>query len=174
MNDATMPSGFRIQDAMAHAAALRDTLLADPDYAFDADLLRDTLDSETSAVDVLRRVVRFVLDSDALADAAKTRLTDLAGRKTRYERRSEQARATALAMMEALGMRSLPDPEFTASIGAGRLGVVIVDDAVLPETFVKTERRPDKALIGAALKAKQDVPGAVLSNGPATLTIRSK
>ena len=170
----TMPSGWRIGLAISHAAELRDTLLADPDFAFDADLLRDTLDGETDAINTLRRVVRFVLDTEAMADAVKARMTDLAARRARYDRRAENGRATAMAMMDALGMKALPDAEFTASISAGRPSVVITEPALVPDAYEQTERKINKADIGAALKAGQDVAGAMLSNAVPTLTIRSK
>ncbi len=174
MSAPTPPSAYRIQQAVAHAHELRDALLADPDYAFDPDLLRDTLDSETDAVALVRRLVRYVLDTDAMAAAAKARLADLAARKARFEARSDRARATVQQMLEALDIRSLADPEFSLSVSQGRGSVVIVDEASVPEQFIKTERRIDRAGIGAALKAGALVAGAVIGNAQQTLTIRTK
>lgn len=171
----TMPSGWRIEQAMAIADAVKRRLLADdPELAADEAMLSDMLDGEVDALDLVRRIVRFALDAGSLADAADARATDLIARRDRFKRRAETARAAAFGMLDALGERRLMDAEFTASIGTGRSSLVLTDESALPDTLMRTTRVPDRAAILAALKAGQAVPGAEMSNAPPLLTIRKK
>jgi hypothetical protein len=51
--------------------------------------------------------------------------------------------------------------------------VQILDEAAIPSQFWKrADPALDKKAIGDALKAKQDVPGATLSNGGETISLR--
>jgi hypothetical protein len=174
MKESRAPSAFHIEQAMSAAQAVRQAILQDdPDLAADETALRDLLDGETDVYDVLRRMVRFVLDSEALAGAAKERIEKLSERKARFEKRAQAGRGAVLAMMDALGDRKITDAEFTVSLRDGHAAVFITDEAALPEQFVKVTRAPMKTEIGKALKAGEEVAGAVLANGMPQLTIRS-
>ena len=167
------PSAFRIEQAMAAADAVRHAILADdPDFASDETALRDLLDGETDAYDMLRRMVRFALDSDAQADAADARAKAISARKARFERRAQSARGAILAMMDALGEVKFSDPEFTVTMRAPVAGVMIIDETALPAQFVKTTAMPMKKDIAAALKSGLEVPGAVLANGMPSIIIK--
>jgi hypothetical protein len=52
--------------------------------------------------------------------------------------------------------------------------VVITNKEALPEQFIRIKREEDKVAIKDALKRGEIVPGAELSNGGETLTIRRK
>lgn len=177
MNDAVVaPSGWRIEQAMAAWQSARARLLAeDTDLAADEAALAELLGPEEGDVrDILRRCLLAALHAASMADAAARRIEDMRGRQDRYRRRGEQARATAFAMMEALGERKVELPDCTATISAPRPGVMIVDADALPGQFVRLKREPDKAAIGAALKAGETVAGAELANGMPSLQIRTK
>jgi hypothetical protein len=170
----TAPSAYRIEQAMAVAQSLRQRLLQDdPDLAADEAALRDTLDGETDVYDLMRRLARFTLDAEAMAAAAKARAENLAARKQRYERRAQAARGALFGMLDAMGERRLDDAEFTATISAGRKQVVITDEAAIPDRFWETSRTLKKADVNAAVKAGEDVPGAMQTNGLPTLTIKA-
>ena len=166
------PSAYRVEQAMACAAsfsaALRQEIGED-----DHDRLLLALDSETDAIDLLRRVVRASLEADAQADAADARIRDLTARRERFRARKEAARGLAFAMLDALGLSRLDDPEFTVSIGKSRQKVVVTDEATLPEAFWRVSRAPDMATVNAALKVGP-VPGVEMANGMPSLTIRTK
>ena len=167
-----VPSSFRVEQAMAcaasFAAALRQEIGED-----DHDRLLMALDSETDAIDLLRQVVRASLEADAQADAADARVKALTARRDRFRARKEAARGLAFAMLDALGLSRLDDPEFTASIGKPRQKVLVTDEAALPEAFWRVSRAPDVATINAALKVGP-VPGVEVSHGMPSLTIRTK
>ena len=74
----TPPSPYRVQQALAVARELRARLEADgTDLSADEDLLHDTLDGETDALDVVRRLIRHSLAMTAMADAAEKRIAAL-------------------------------------------------------------------------------------------------
>ena len=174
MSEVTAPSAFRVEQAMSAAQAVRHHILqSDPDLASDETALRELLDAETDVYAVLRRMVRFALDSDSLAKAAGERADNLKARQGRYKRRCEMARGAVLAMMDALGEKRFPDAEFTVTIRPGTPGVYITDEDALPDSYIKIERTPLKADIGAALKQGEIIPGAELANGMPTLQIKA-
>jgi hypothetical protein len=173
-NEVRAPSSFRVEQAMAAAGALRQSILADdPDLASDETALRDLLDGETDVYDVLRRMVRFVLDAESLADAAGERVEKLNARKARFQKRANLGRGAVLAMLDALGDKKFTDAEFVVTMRPGTPSVYVLDEDALPEQFVKVTRAPMKAEIGKALKAGQDVPGATIGNGIPTLAIKA-
>ena len=76
--------------------------------------------------------------------------------------------------MGAAGLNKLMMPDFTASLGQGRPRVIVVDEALIPETFWKTERTLRKADLGKALKDGEQIAGAALSNAEPVLTVRTR
>ena len=153
----------------------RNLLENDADLAVDERVLHDMLDGEApDAMDVLRRCIRASLWAEALAEAAKARADDIAARAKRYQARADALRNAVTGALDCLGLHRLQDAEFTASLTLGRPGVVITDDAVIPNEFCRVTRSPDKKAIGDALKAGRDVPGAMLNNPQPTLTLRTK
>lgn len=159
---------------MAIADAVRRRLLADdPDLAADEDVLRDTLDGETDALDLVRRLVRFSIAASVMEKAAAGRVQALQTRKARFAARAEAARGAAFGMLDALGLSRLDDAEFTASIRDGQPGVIVTDEDALPDEFVKVARAPDKTAIGAAIRAGRSVPGAEIANGSPSLQVRT-
>ena len=62
--------------------------------------------------------------------------------------------------------------EGTVSLRNGPPKVIITNESEIPVDFWRVRREPDKSKIGAALKAHEFVPGAVLSNPEMSLTIR--
>jgi Siphovirus Gp157 len=172
------PSPFRVEQAMSVLLSARARLEADdPDLAADEGMLADILGSDPEtcdAMDVLHRVLRAAQHAKDMADGAEARAKTIGERRDRYKRRAEMLRGIAFAAMDALGERRVELPDLTATIAAGRPAVVVTDEAAIPEGFIRTTRAPDKALIGAALKAGGAVPGAEMSNAAPTIQIRSK
>lgn len=174
MSDA--PNAYRIEQAMAAWHAARARLLADDaDLAGDEAALIALLGPETGEIeDILHRVLRAALHAKDMAEAAEQRIADIQSRRDRYRRRAEQARGTAFAIMDALGIRKAELPDVTATIAAPKAAVVVTDETALPEQFIRTRREPDKAALMVALKGGAEVPGAVLNNGLPSLQLRTK
>jgi hypothetical protein len=162
--------------AIAELMRVRQQLLVDdPTIADDERLFSDLLSGEGGdAMEVVNRLVRAALHAGSMATAAKVRVLDLEQRAQRYANREKSLRAAVMSVLEALGMKRHEEPDFSVSISAGSPSVQIIDAGALPDAFVVTERRPDKVVISAALKAGQEVPGATLSNSGPRITIRTR
>lgn len=165
-----------MEQAVSSWQSLRARLLqADPELATDEAALSALLGGEQATIaEMLERLLKGANFAESMANAAKLQLADLTERKGRYERRAQAMRGTAFAIMEVLGEKKMELPGLTASIGAGAQAVFVTDEDKLPPQFLRTTTEPDKAAIGAALKAGEEVEGAFLGNGLPKLTIRTK
>lgn len=161
-----------------HAAhtdrALRDELLRRfPSLADDEQVLLDTLDGESNFDRQILAVLRSADHDEMLAEGIAARLDDLQTRKTRLVERVAQKRAAILAAMQMADRKKVELPDATVSVRAVPATVIITDEALIPPAYFEPQApRLSKAAIKTALNAGTDVPGAVLSNGGATLSIR--
>ena len=137
--------------------------------------LRQALDEEGVSVDrILSILGRAKLDTKMMVEMIEARMEALAGRLKRYERQEANIKATLLRAMQILGLPSFRDPEFNAAVRTGNPKVIITDINALPEHCVRIKREPDKTLIGQILSDGGEVPGAMLSNAEAYLTLGAK
>jgi Siphovirus Gp157 len=174
----TLAPHQRAQAAILIQAVKARLLAEDPDIADDPDLLRDMLDGESDAVDLIRALIRASIDADLLAEATRKRQAEIAGRAERAERRKLAFRAAAFALMDLAGIVRLPEPDFLARIQAGQPHLGELDLDALPPDYVEVEvevsRRPLKERILADLKAGQTIPGAKLLRGLPFIVINRK
>lgn len=170
------PSAYQIEQAMAAAGTVISALvLDDPANADDHRLIADMIEGETDAVNVVRALIRYSIEAQSLADAAKERVEALRVRKDRFERRVETARSAALSMLEALNWReTLEEPDFTVSLKQAPSKILVTDPDDLDDEFVRIKREPNKTAIGKALDGGREVKGAVRSNGGTVLSVRTK
>lgn len=169
-------SAFRIEQAMAAWQAARSRLLADDaELARDESALTDLLGPEEGEIDgILSRLLRSARHAKSMADAAAETIEEMQARKARYVRRNEAMRATAFAILDALGRSKFELPDLTASVRSGQPSVVVTDEDAIPDIYVRTERKIDRATILSALKSGLTVDGAELSNSGPSLMIRTK
>ena len=166
-----MVSQWQIEQAMACVAALRHREAATPD---DDELLAMIDEAETDVFALLRSVVLAVQENESLVASIAERMKSLTERKDRFARRAESLRGTVLAMMDAMEIQKHQAPEFTISVGKPRAGLLITDEAEIPEEYTRIKREPDKKKILDDLKEGVVITGAILANGVPTLTVRSK
>jgi hypothetical protein len=169
MNASVHPAA--IERAMSIAQQLLSELGPD---AEDEILKMDMLEGSSDALEVARRLVRISLDAQALADAAKARMQDLATRHDRFRAQADRARTTVKEMLDVLEIPKLLSEDFTVSLRAGPPKLLITDEQKLAEEFWRVSRSPDRPLIKAALDAGRRVEGAVLSNSEPILTVRTR
>lgn len=141
----------------------------------DEDLIADSIEGETDALEAVSAVLRWKAEQDAMAVALKAQEGDLQARRRRFEERGAGARLAIAAFMDQCGLTKLERPEATLSLRQGAPAVVkaptfSADD--LPDDLVRLKREPDAAAIKSALEAGREVPGAMLSNGAPILTVR--
>lgn len=169
------PSAWTITAAVAAAQSALHRLEAAGDIEADEAAALAVLEQEAPAIDdVLARLLRVLDEAKASAEAAEARIDALTLRRDRYRRQAEEYRRTVFAMLDALCLRKWKNAEFSVSITDGRAGVVITDEAALPDSFVRITKTPDKTAIGCALREGHEVPGATMANGMPTLTVRTK
>jgi hypothetical protein len=154
-------------------ARLREQLLTlDPAMATDEALFHGTVDGQSDALDQMRAVIRSATEAELFADALQRHIKVLEQRRARFEARGDACRIAVRDAMEALGIKSLMAPDFTVSVTPGRPRVMVTDADMLAPEFIRTKTEPNLSAIAAALKAGDDVPGAVFSNTASVLTVR--
>jgi hypothetical protein len=162
-------------DAAYVAQQIDRLMLTYADVMEDDDALRaDMIEGSTDLDKVVSRALDHMLEADGMVAMIKDRCNAMSERQGRYQRRSDAMRGLIKELMEHANLRSLPLPEATVSLANGRQTVVITSVDELPQGYVAYEPKPDKKAIGEALKAGEDIPGAMLQTGDTSLTVRRK
>ena len=150
----------------------REALLAEfPELSEDIDTLADTLEGMSMAPDLIAEFIRNAREDEANAEALASMMRDMADRKQRFIARADKRRQAAMNVMNAIEMRKLEMPDFTASIRAVPPKVELFGD--VPKEFCNVVYVPDKSRIKEAL-TNGPVSGAHMTNGYETLTVRTK
>jgi len=152
------------------AEALRDTLSKLP--AIDECTLRDMIEGETNLHETIAEVVSILTHTEAMAEGLKGKIEELQTRKARYDNRVAFLRSSIEQAMVIGDIRKMELPDATLSLSTRAPGVMIIDEASVPAKFWKqAEPTIDKVALKAALKDKEEIPGAVLGNGSVSLTL---
>jgi Siphovirus Gp157 len=169
-------SAWHVEQAMSVWQSARARLLRDdPSLERDEAALSELLGPDEGDIEsILARTLRAARHAKAMADAAAQQIEDMQARKQRYAGRNEALRGMAFAIMDALGRPKFELPDLTASIRNGQPSVILTNEEKVPDIYVRTERRVDKATILNALKSGLTVEGCELSNSLPTLSIRTK
>lgn len=145
-----------------------------PELAEDMILRADMLEGETSMNDVLAMLVQERAAAYAMAEGVKVPVEDLRTRKARLERRGDAYTQAIEKLMGAAGLAKIVLPCATISVTAGGPSASIADESVIPERFTRVKREIDKTAINAAVKAGEEIPGVVVTNGTPRITVRVK
>jgi len=149
-------------------------IAAYPELQEDEALRADVLEGETALNEVVSRVLDHALEAESMAEAIKVRMGFMSERMGRYTRRAEAMRGLILELMTKANLRSLPLPEATIAVSAGRDSVIITDLSSVPRQLGTTSWAPDKKAIGKQLAAGVEVPGVEIKTGPDTLRVSRK
>jgi len=160
-------SGWQIEQAMSVFQSLERNFNPETDC--------EALEiAQTDVHTMLHRVIRAAMEAESMSEMCKARAADLAERKARYDRRAEQLRGVAFAVMDVLGESKIVAPDFTVSIRSGSQRVIITDENAVPDEYKKTVVSVDKKAVNDAAKEGVVIPGVEWSNALPSLTIRSK
>jgi len=155
-----------------------EALLAEyPELSEDETLRADMLEGETDAYALLGRIVNRIREAETMEAAIAQRVADLEARKSREAARNQAMRSLAFRIMRAAKLPKAVLPEATLSIRVTPPKVDIADLTMLIEQaphLTRTRIEPDKTAIKEALQAGAEVPGARLSNGVETLSVRTR
>lgn len=167
-------SSFIQIDAKQVEADIHNLIALYPELEDDRQLFLDMLEGNTGLYEIAAKAVNLKADADAMADAIKSRISDLTGRKDRFARQAEAMRKIIKSLMDAAGQTKIVLPEATISIAKGREKIIVDDVGALAQGFFKLERIADREAIKAALDAGETIPGARIEPGQPTLTVRTK
>jgi hypothetical protein len=177
MSGTRAPSGFRIAEAMSALMQAKARLLAEaPDITEDEKLLLDSIEGEAEGdpFAVIDRLVSAAIHAADMAEIANVRAIELAERKARFKRRNEQLRAIVLDMIDALGIRKLERPVYTVSLKDGIEELLIDEDAVPDDFYMRITKTLDRTATRKALKDGETLSWARLGNNKPSLVIRTK
>jgi len=156
---------------------LKEQLLVQfPGLSEDDHALADTLDGISDLDQMIVAVMRTADDDAMLVAGIEARMTELKERHARLEMRIATKRDIVGRVMERADIRKIEAPDFTLSLRNGAPKVTIIDEGLIPPSYwrEKITKSIDRAALSDALKANIAVPGAALSNGGVSLSVRKK
>lgn len=143
--------------------------------ADDDETLRDTLEGECNLTDLIEGALEQIALDGAALEGIAAHKQRLQSRESRLKKRIDNFRT---ALQTALDVAVLKTHEGAiGTITRKRISpsLVITSESDLPsEYFIPQEPKLDRKALTDALKDKQIVPGAELSNGGETIQIRWK
>lgn len=146
--------------------------LAEPEHE---ETLLDTISAAGGALeDQVVAALRWAIERKAQADALGRLVDEMEMRRSRLVEGAERVRRVVLQALQDAGRSVVKAPDMTIAVRRGNPKAMITDEMRLPERFVRTIRKPMVAEITAALRAKEAVPGAELSNGADYLWVGRK
>lgn len=194
------PAELRLHKEMEAVRVLREqiTVLAGEDV----DFIRDTIEGETSLHEAISMLTASEAEDRALIAGIKELVDKLEGRSERIERRADHKRAMIASAMDLGELPKLETPAGTVSVRSVPPKLVLIEEADIPARYWKAAAPAlDKKAVLDALKARQaavadalalddpgertaaleaakaahpEIPGATLSNGSRTISIRVK
>jgi hypothetical protein len=159
-----------VREIQNMAVALKDNGILDEG---DPLLSQSFVEGETFIPEIVGAVVKSIDEDGILVTGIKALIEELQARKSRIEGRAENKRGLIeLALMRA-EIKSVETPAATVSLRAVPPKIASVDESLIPsEYFTVPTPALDKRKLLADLKEGKQVPGAVLSNGGQSITIR--
>lgn len=141
----------------------------------DEETLADTIEGLTSLPDIVEAIIRSALADEALAAGLKGRIEDMQGRLQRLSERASSRRGMARDVMVDAGLKKITAPDFTASIRAGSVSLLVVDEAQIPGDYWQPrEPKLDRQALLSDLKLQGQIAGVALSNPEPTLSVRTR
>jgi hypothetical protein len=153
---------------------LKAALEEDGILAGDAPLLADLAEGQTNLFEAVDVLLREDLNDRILLEGLKFTLAELEARRDRIELRTQHRRALLEQALMILERRTLERPAATITLAARPSALVVSDESLIPASFFKTKPVLDRKALKEALERGATPPGAHLSNGAMTLTIRRR
>lgn len=139
----------------------------------DEEALHDAIEGETNLIEAITNAVDRVFELEAHQEALAIQIKAMGERKSRFEAQGERIRTAICVAMGAADLRKLELPKATISRKPVAPRAVITNEAEIPSKFWKpVDPKLDRKAVLDALKAKEAVPGAELSNGSETIAIK--
>lgn len=141
----------------------------------DPQLILDMIEGETSLVEAVAVIYEEMTNDIALAAGIESYIKTLSERHSRLIKAIESRRALILMAMDRTGVPTIKTPLATITMRDTAATAVITDEHKIPAQFWKPQDpKLDKKALTEALRNGDTVPGAQLSNGGISLTVRTK
>jgi hypothetical protein len=141
----------------------------------DPEFIRDTLEGEVDFESIIRSLLASMGETAAHMEGIKLYMADMNERKARLAKRSESQRALIQLALEIAERSKITLDLATVSLTPVQPKAIIQNEADIPAKYWKPQPPAlDLKALTDALKDKQEIPGATLSNGGQTVTIRRK
>jgi hypothetical protein len=165
---------YDLTHEVAHTVYLRERIRAEfPDI--DEVTLGDTVSGETNLDEALAAVARQVRLDELTVEAIEKRITEMSSRADRHQARINKGRELIAAAMERAGLKKVPAADVTISLRPVAPKLLLLDEEAVPDAYKVTPApKVDKAALKAALGEGKAIPGATLSNGGVTASLRFK
>lgn len=161
-------------NAQAVKQSIHNTFLLYPELADDEVLRADVLEGSTNLHEALAVMVRRLRDDETLCGALTDLIKTMQERRARFELRMRSIEGVIFSLMHAADLKKVELAEATLSFRNNPPKVVITDEAALPHYYLRNKPEPDKTKIKEALQLGEEIPGACLSNGSVSLSVRVK
>ncbi len=167
------PQTSAAHDVMRQTEAARMLLAAYEDIlGNDEQAKADAVEGETSLVEAMTTAIARVVEIDALEESLDGIIKRTQARRKRLQDQRDLLRTSIAVGMEVGGMKKLETALGTVSLKPAPPKVEITDETLIPARFwERQDPKLNRKALGDALKAKEDVPGATLGNGGATIAI---
>lgn len=158
-------------DAQSLLANFR-VVLADDEQA-----IHDAVEGETDLLQTFDAAIARLAEIESLADGIGDLQRKLKDRKSRLEAQADTIRAAMQHAMEVASIRKHEAPAGTASLRNVAPTLRIIEESEIPSRFFEPQppKLDKKALLDALKTAsveKTSIPGAELSNGGVTVSIK--
>jgi hypothetical protein len=141
----------------------------------DDETLADTLEGITDLREILAELVRSALEDEALSAGLSTRLAEMRSRLERLKHRAEKKRALALTAMAEAEIKTVLEPDFTASLRQGAPTLDVLAEERIPAAYWRPQPpKLDRQGLLAALKSGEEIDGAALAAPIVQLSVRTK
>lgn len=196
MNAHAHPKAFLdpIKEAQA-VAALKDGLRLLGEEG-DDQLLADSIEGETSLFEVVDAVIGRIREASIMVEGLEVVIAGLQERKRRHEEAQKRDRALIEQSMSIAGLDKIVRPTATLSLSQRAPSLAVTEESEIPARYWRAGAPTlDKKGLTEALRARHaalaslpegaaereavlaehpEIPGATLTNGAPSLTIRIK
>ena len=168
--EAGKKSEYRLARETEAAAVLRKSLA---EFEDDEDLLRDTIEGQTSLHEMIATVLDSIEQDNEHVTGIGKRADDLGVRQQRLKKRIARKRALIEQAMAVGEIKTLELAEATVSLRRAPPKLVVENEADVPSSYwVAQDPKLDRKALTQALRDGDQVPGASLDNGGLSVTIR--
>lgn len=166
--------GLAVEQEMHLLNALKANVTAHNEELDDPELMLVLADGETSLLELIDRMLEVDLDDDTIISALKLHKDTLAVRLHRIQERRQSRRSILEQALTLLERKTLERPTGTITLSDRAPSLVVEEEAVIPARFFDLKPVLNRQRTKQALDEGEEIPGARLSNGSITLTVRRR